>query len=207
MDKVKTRADFDMLYNPDGTCHQWDCGKPGVVLAYDAFTPESACWFCDWHWSDQDEDLDILEIIEDLRPEPDDRIIADAQRIIRQDFEDRPAAEIIQRLVVDYDLGDQPYTQSFGNTTFLDALLQITGGDYACHEVEPGVYEHTFTPPHSHDIVYQGHIPITIVRCPGYRLTRKAIAEARAAVKARHARKRLRRQHRAMYRRRKRGLA
>src|SRR5438309_4825351 len=35
----KTAADFDYIYNPDGTCAaRFDCGKPGVVLAYDDFS-------------------------------------------------------------------------------------------------------------------------------------------------------------------------
>ncbi len=62
----KRREDFDSLYNEDGTCHQWDCGKQGVILAYDDFNPEVALWFCLRHWNEEDE---WLEIVEDRRGE------------------------------------------------------------------------------------------------------------------------------------------
>ncbi len=46
------RSDFDYIYNADGTCHLWYCGKPGVVLAYDEFSPEGALWFCSECWQE-----------------------------------------------------------------------------------------------------------------------------------------------------------
>ena len=57
---------FDYIFNEDGTCTQWDCGKPGVVLAYDDFSPEFAHWFCAHHWQWY-EDWNILTIVEDKR--------------------------------------------------------------------------------------------------------------------------------------------
>jgi len=60
------RRDFDYIFNADGTCNWWDCGKPGVVLAYDDFSPEFGMWFCAYHWQDY-EDWNILTIVEDKR--------------------------------------------------------------------------------------------------------------------------------------------
>jgi len=59
-------TDFDYIYNADGTCHWWDCGKQGLVLAYDDFSPECGLWFCADHWSEY-EDTNILTIVEDKR--------------------------------------------------------------------------------------------------------------------------------------------
>jgi hypothetical protein len=62
---------FDYIYNPDGTCGaRWDCSEPGVVLAYDEFSPETATWFCAEHWEFFGEDPFVpsfLIIVEDKR--------------------------------------------------------------------------------------------------------------------------------------------
>jgi|SRR5450631_896553 len=213
----KTRADFAAIYNGDGTCHQWDCGKPGIVLAYDEFTPESACWFCDVHWSDYDT-TDELTVIEDLQPRPEpipqvplvwrDTLIDSLQDRYTTEFANMTAFDVIKQETLHYsvDINSPLGTYNFHDASVLDVLLEMT--DYTWRQTRPGVFEHVFTPRYnSHDISYQESIPVTIVRCPGYRLTHKAIAQARQAIRAKHTRKRLRRQHRAMYRRRKRGLA
>jgi len=64
-----TRAeDFEAIYHADGTCTYWDCGQPGVVLAYDDFSPEVAQWFCPECWNEIDGDVvGLLIIIEDKR--------------------------------------------------------------------------------------------------------------------------------------------
>jgi len=64
---------FDYIFNDDGTCGaRWDCGKPGVILAYDDFSPESATWFCSDCWEEIDGDPFVpsfLTIVEDKRIE------------------------------------------------------------------------------------------------------------------------------------------
>ncbi len=64
-------SDFDCIYNSDGTCHHWDCGHPGVVLAFDSFSPECALWFCSEHWKlyEQD-DIEYLTVVQDKRRKP-----------------------------------------------------------------------------------------------------------------------------------------
>jgi hypothetical protein len=65
----KTAADFEYIYNPDGTCAaRYDCGKPGVVLAYDEFSPECATWFCSEHWEELGIATPMFVIVEDKRP-------------------------------------------------------------------------------------------------------------------------------------------
>ena len=63
------RSDFDYIYNADGTCHLWYCGKPGVVLAYDEFSPEGALWFCSECWQEWEEadGFSMLIVVEDRR--------------------------------------------------------------------------------------------------------------------------------------------
>lgn len=62
------KADFEYIINPDGTCHQWDCGKRGVVLAYDDFSPEGALWFCTECWQAYEQgDVAFLTVVEDRR--------------------------------------------------------------------------------------------------------------------------------------------
>src|SRR5712691_10198814 len=62
-------SDFEYIYNPDGTCHFWYCGKPGKLLVYDDFSPEGGLWFCEECWKDfQGDDADWLTIVEDRRP-------------------------------------------------------------------------------------------------------------------------------------------
>ena len=112
----KTRADFGAIYHEDNTCHQWDCRKPGVVLAYDEFTPESACWFCERHWSiEEDDDFDDLVIIEDLRPKPKiepitlpvvwrDALIESIGKRYSGEFINMTAADIIKQILSRYDL-------------------------------------------------------------------------------------------------------
>ncbi len=59
---------FDYIYNADGTCTHWYCGRQGVVLAYDSFSPEIAHWFCASCWEDyEDDDVPFLSIVEDNR--------------------------------------------------------------------------------------------------------------------------------------------
>ena len=60
----KTARDFTLIYNADGTCTFWDCGRVGVVLAYDDFSPEVAHWFCAAHWPAYE---DIMLVVEDRR--------------------------------------------------------------------------------------------------------------------------------------------
>lgn len=61
-------TDFDFINDADGTCHLWYCNTPGVVLAYDSFSPESALWFCAEHWHEYEgEGVDLLTIVEDTR--------------------------------------------------------------------------------------------------------------------------------------------
>lgn len=55
---------FDFIYDPDGTCHYWACSQPGVVLAYDVFSPEGGFWFCTRHW----EDDSGFQVVVDTRP-------------------------------------------------------------------------------------------------------------------------------------------
>src|SRR5260221_6782700 len=68
----KTAQDFDYIYNPDSTCAgRYDCGAPGVVLAYDEFSPEGATWFCSDCWEEIGGDPflpSFLTIVEDKRP-------------------------------------------------------------------------------------------------------------------------------------------
>ena len=66
----KKVSDFDRrdIFNYDGTCAaRWDCGKPGVVLAYDDFNPECATWFCSECWEDFAIAQPMLTIVEDKR--------------------------------------------------------------------------------------------------------------------------------------------
>lgn len=62
-------SDFEAIYNADGTCTHWDCGKPGIVLAYDTFSPEVGHWFCAECWEEIEGDIVgvMFEIIEDRR--------------------------------------------------------------------------------------------------------------------------------------------
>lgn len=64
MSEKKTAKDFESIYHPDGTCTFWDCGKSGVVLVYDDFSPEVAHWLCEQHWPDYEE---LFIIVEDRR--------------------------------------------------------------------------------------------------------------------------------------------
>lgn len=93
-------------------------------------------------------------------------------------------------------------THDFENTTPFEIMKQLTGS-YACREVRPGVFEHTFTPAEAAPfytyiddntvaITYRGSIPVHVAA----QRRRKEIA----------AKQRKRRQHRAVFRRRKRGL-
>ncbi len=62
------RKQFDYIYNEDGSCTNWWCGKHGVVLAYDSFSPECAHWFCEDCWRDYlDDCIPFLDIVEDKR--------------------------------------------------------------------------------------------------------------------------------------------
>ena len=64
----KSAQDFDYIYNDDGTCGaRWDCGKPGVILAYDDFSPETATWFCGECWEDLGIATPMFTIVEDKR--------------------------------------------------------------------------------------------------------------------------------------------
>jgi hypothetical protein len=40
--KTGSMNSFDYIYNSDGTCHFWYCGRRGVILAYDDMSPEGA---------------------------------------------------------------------------------------------------------------------------------------------------------------------
>lgn len=55
---------FQRVYNHDGTCSMWNCGKEGVVLAYIDYAPEIAEWFCVKHWKEYS---DIFVKVEDRR--------------------------------------------------------------------------------------------------------------------------------------------
>ncbi|MGH9060484.1 MAG: hypothetical protein ACRDZY_13365, partial [Acidimicrobiales bacterium] len=65
----RTKRDFDAIYHPGGLCTLWDCGRKGVVLAYDEFSPEVAHWFCEYHWDDGTEFpySSMMTIVEDRR--------------------------------------------------------------------------------------------------------------------------------------------
>lgn len=56
--------EFEYIYYPDGTCTMHDCDQPGVVLAYDSFSPEVGHWFCARHWPNFEE---ICIVVEDKR--------------------------------------------------------------------------------------------------------------------------------------------
>jgi hypothetical protein len=61
---------FDYIFYPNRTCTYWWCGKPGVVLAYDSFSPECAHWFCESCWQEEEQsDIPFLDIVEDRRKE------------------------------------------------------------------------------------------------------------------------------------------
>ncbi len=61
--------DFEYIYNANGTCTIWYCGRQGVILAYDTFSPEVAHWFCQDCWDEMEgDDLPaFMDIIEDRR--------------------------------------------------------------------------------------------------------------------------------------------
>lgn len=64
----KSASDFKYIWNPDGTCGAYfGCFKPGVVLAYDDFSPETATWFCGECWEDLGIAQPMLTIVEDKR--------------------------------------------------------------------------------------------------------------------------------------------
>ena len=69
MNKPQTAADFEAIYYANGYCGaDWQCSGKGVVLAYDAFSPECATWFCAECWREYEEDgFDWLTIVEDRR--------------------------------------------------------------------------------------------------------------------------------------------
>lgn len=59
---------FDYIYHENKTCGaRYDCGLPGVVLAYDEFSPECATWFCKNCW-EYFSVIPFLAIAEDRRP-------------------------------------------------------------------------------------------------------------------------------------------
>lgn len=60
-----SKSDFEFIYHANGTCTFQYCGKPGVVLAYDEFSPEAAHWLCVSCWEDYE---GVLTIVEDKRP-------------------------------------------------------------------------------------------------------------------------------------------
>ncbi len=63
-------SDFEAIYWPDGSCGVYDgtadCCKSGVVLGYDAFSPEVGTWFCAQHWPEFEH---MITIVEDKRLE------------------------------------------------------------------------------------------------------------------------------------------
>jgi hypothetical protein len=65
MSTQPAKPNFEFIYQADGICTTWDCGKQGVTLAYDTFSPEVAHWFCPLHWPDYE---GVLTIVEDKRP-------------------------------------------------------------------------------------------------------------------------------------------
>ena len=61
---------FEYIFNADGTCGaRFDCSNPGVILAYDEFNPETATWFCEECWQEEEDSLYnfCTEIVEDRR--------------------------------------------------------------------------------------------------------------------------------------------
>lgn len=68
MNYPHTAADFEAIYYPSGQCGaDWQCSNRGVVLAYDAFSPETATWFCEQCWEEATAEVDWLTIVEDRR--------------------------------------------------------------------------------------------------------------------------------------------
>ena len=68
-----TAEDFEYIYNADGSCGTWDCGAPGIILAYDDFSPGAATWFCEDCWNRYGDGYDeaaMLIIVEDKREKP-----------------------------------------------------------------------------------------------------------------------------------------
>lgn len=62
---MKQKSDFEYIFSEDETCTYWWCGKPGVVLAYDTFSPEIAHWFCQSCWDAYlDDDMLFLTVID-----------------------------------------------------------------------------------------------------------------------------------------------
>ena len=67
-EKQPKASDFEHIWNSDGTCGaRWDCDKPGVILAYDDFSPETATWFCSDCWDDLGIATPMFTIVEDKR--------------------------------------------------------------------------------------------------------------------------------------------
>jgi hypothetical protein len=60
-------GDFEAIYYPGGTCNIYPCGKPGVVLAYDDFSPEVGLWFCLDCWDDLGIATPMFTVVEDKR--------------------------------------------------------------------------------------------------------------------------------------------
>lgn len=65
------KEDFEYIIYPDSTCGICLERAPGVVLAYDEFSPEGATWFCAecWPYFEELEELSLLVIVEDKRIE------------------------------------------------------------------------------------------------------------------------------------------
>lgn len=57
---------FEYIFNQNGQCGTWDCGKPGAVLAYDPMQPKLGGWFCVKCW-DRYQALPWLHVILDRR--------------------------------------------------------------------------------------------------------------------------------------------
>lgn len=63
----KQESRFEAVYYPDGMCNIYPCDKPGVVLAYDDFSPEVGLWFCEEDWDDLGIVTPMFTIVEDKR--------------------------------------------------------------------------------------------------------------------------------------------
>ncbi len=168
--QVGYKPRFEHVYNADGTCHAFNCDAPGLILAYDEFSPEIAQWFCGMHWSDCT-GKELLTVAEDLR---------------------KPIAAFFGGTYEVRESSPGVFTHTWDMAVPVQALYDkiregaITGASFS---VPPGVCRHSHT----------GRL---------WRRYQRAVARRARYVRLhQRARARYRRHDRAVFRRRKRGIA
>lgn len=194
--KAKLTPCFEHIYNEDGTCHAFDCIAPGLILAYDEFSPEIAQWFCGMHWSSS-EGAELLTVAEDRR---------------------KPMAAFFGGTYEVRESSPGVFTHTWAAP--LSTAFKATG----TLEVASGTDKHTWTTPPlgspGQDVTID-HMTLSwsldgkplfevlgTINKRAAQIYEKAIAQrARLHRQRQRARERTRRQHRAAFRRRKRGLA